>query len=68
MAAHGVSRGIERIKGNEPRSGERARHGVFLSPHPGLDDFLAQFPRLTPWAILCRCSAAISTILAMYIF
>jgi hypothetical protein len=68
MAAHGVSRGIERIKGNEQGSGEGARHGLFLSPHPGLGDFLARFPRLTPWAILCRCSAAISTIFAMYQF
>ena len=35
MVAHGVSRGIERIKRNEPRSGERARHSPFPSPHPG---------------------------------
>ena len=44
MAAHGVSRGIERIKRNEPRSGERARHSPFSLAPSGTRRFFGPVP------------------------
>ena len=60
--AHGVSRGLP---GGRRRAAERRQKreqtagqtGVSAAP-PGLTRLCALAPRLTPWATLCRCSAA----------
>ena len=40
------------------REGKPDEESGFLSPLPGLDALRVALPRLTPWAILCRRSAA----------
>ena len=60
--AHGVSRGLH---GRARRAAERRQNrtqiggqtGLSAAP-PGLGRLCALDPRLTPWATLCRCSAA----------
>jgi hypothetical protein len=55
--AHGVSRGTE-IR-EIPVGMKAANQNRFLSPLTGLGPFSTYFyPRLTPWAAICRHSAA----------
>jgi len=64
--SHGVA--AEGSPRREPWVGEEneTSHGAakddWLSPRPGLGVFCVRFPRLTPWAIFHRCSAATSAI------
>ena len=62
--AHGVSRGLTVRERFKPRMGRVLAHGHHggrstpLSPPPGLNASANPNPRLTPWAIIVRCSAA----------
>ena len=62
--AHGVSRGFRVAKRQSPGGategsvrGWASSH--FLPPLPGLGFSGNAIPRLTPWATICRCSAAL---------
>ena len=62
--AHGVSRGFPRAKRQSPGGATEGsvRGGAslhFLPPLPGLGSVADAIPRLTPWATIWRCSAAL---------
>ena len=59
MVAHGVSEPWDRRRSGQAPEGRKKNPGetVILSPLRGLE-FSASNPRLAPWAIFCRCSAA----------
>src|SRR6185437_15669891 len=55
-------------RANKQRAAERRKNAemeVFLSPLPGLAHFPSCIPRLTPWAVFWRCSAAIRAFLLL---
>ena len=58
--SHGVSRGEKFVVAKSPAKGGRVpTQENFLSPLTRLRFLTRSNPRLTPWATLCRCSAAI---------
>ena len=44
----------------QSRKASKGEVGRHLSPRPGLDPIWERNPRLTPWAIVCRCSAPVA--------